>query len=82
VYDIDVTLSNATSSPDNATTIIEGETVVLIYTFDGVSYECPTTSPVVTGATGSWVKDSATQGTMTLTDATGDVSFTVSGESI
>ena len=82
IYNITVTLSNATSSPDNATTIIEEGTVVLVYTFDGVSYECPTTSPVVTGATGSWVKNSATQGTMTLTNPTSNVSFTVSGESI
>jgi len=79
-YPITVTLTNATASQSNPSIIAEDGTATLIYTFDGTNYICPTTSPTVTGATGVWTKDSDTQGTMVLSNATGNVSFTVAGE--
>lgn len=79
-YSITVTLTNATASQSNPSVIAEDGTATLVFTFDGTSYICPSTSPVVTGATGVWTKNSDVQGTMVLSNANGNVSFTVAGE--
>ncbi len=79
-YSITPTLVNATAAPGNATVIHDNETVTLTYAFDGTNYVCPATGPTVTGATGSWTKVSDTQGTLQLSNPTGAVSFTISGE--
>lgn len=79
-YSITVTLTNATASQSNPSVIAEDGTATLVFTFDGTNYICPSTSPVVTGATGVWTKNSDVQGTMVLSNATGNVSFTVAGE--
>lgn len=81
LYNITVTCTNATASSSNPTTIVTGGTATLVFTFDGTNYTCPTTAPVVTGATGAWTKDSDLQGTMVLSNPTGNVSFTVAGKS-
>ena len=79
-YSITVTLTNATAASGNPSTIAQGGTATLVFTFDGTNYICPSTSPVVTGATGVWTKNSDSQGTMVLSNANGNVSFTVAGE--
>ena len=78
-YSITATLDHATAASGNPTTIKEGSTATLVYTFDGTQYLCPD-SVTVTGATGSWTKDSDTQGTLVLSNPTGAVSFTVAGQ--
>ena len=81
-FSITATVVNATAAVNNPTEIADGFTATLTYTFDGSSYLCPSSSPVVTGATGVWTKVSDVQGTMVLSNATGAVSFTVEGEAI
>lgn len=71
---ITATLTNVTAASGNATTIATGETKTLTYTAaDG--YVLPDTV-TVTGATGVWNKDA---GTLTLSNPTGDVAFTIAG---
>ncbi len=73
-YQITPTLTNITAASGNATTIATGETKVLTYTAaDG--YALPDTV-TVTGATGVWNKDA---GTLTLSNPTANVTFTVAG---
>lgn len=73
-HTITATLTNVTAAIGNATTIAVGETKVLTYTAaDG--YALPDTV-TVTGATGVWDKDA---GTLTLSNPTGDVAFTIAG---
>ena len=73
-HTITATLTNVTAASGNATTIAVGETKVLTYTAaDG--YALPDTV-TVTGATGVWDKDA---GTLTLSNPTGDVAFTIAG---
>lgn len=73
-HKITATLTNVTAASGNATTIAVGETKVLTYTAaDG--YTLPDTV-TVTGATGVWDKDA---GTLTLTNPTGNVTFTIAG---
>lgn len=73
-HTITPTLTNVTAASGNATTIAVGETKVLTYTAaDG--YALPDTV-TVTGATGVWDKDA---GTLTLSNPTGDVAFTIAG---
>ena len=73
-HTITATLTNVTAASGNATTIAVGETKVLTYTAaDG--YALPDTV-TVTGATGVWNKDA---GTLTLSNPTGDVAFTIAG---
>ena len=68
------TLTNVTAASGNATTIATGETKVLTYTAaDG--YTLPDTV-TVTGATGVWNKDA---GTLTLSNPTANVTFTIAG---
>lgn len=74
-YTITATLSNVTADVSNPTTIDAGGTAELIYTADG-EYTLPA-EVVVTGATGSW--DDAT-GTLSLSEPTGNVSFTITGQ--
>lgn len=78
-YSIIVTLTNATADASNPADILPNGTATLNFTFDGTSYVCPN-SVSVTGATGVWTKVSNTQGTMALSNPTGDVSFTVAGK--
>ena len=80
-YSISTTTINAHASGDNPTIVRVGKSATLNFTFDG-DYECPTTSPIVTNATGVWIKNSATSGTMVLSNPTGDVSITVIGEEV
>ena len=71
---ITATLTNVTAASGNATTIATGETKTLTYTAaDG--YVLPDTV-TVTGATGVWDKDS---GTLTLSNPTANVTFTIAG---
>lgn len=73
-HTITATLTNVTAASGNATTIAVGETKVLTYTAaDG--YALPDTV-TVTGATGVWNKDA---GTLTLSNPTGNVTFTIAG---
>lgn len=73
-HTITPTLTNVTAASGNATTIAVGETKVLTYTAaDG--YALPDTV-TVTGATGVWNKDA---GTLTLSNPTADVTFTIAG---
>ena len=73
-HTITATLTNVTAASGNATTIAVGETKVLTYTaVDG--YALPDTV-TVTGATSVWNKDA---GTLTLSNPTGDVTFTIAG---
>jgi len=74
-YTITATLSNVTADVSNPTTIDAGGTAELIYTADG-GYTLPA-EVAVTGATGSW--DDAT-GTLSLSEPTGNVSFTITGQ--
>lgn len=76
-YSITPTLTNVTAASGNATDIAEGETVTLTYTANN-GYNLPD-SVTVSGATGSWNKSS---GTLTLSNATGNVTFTITGMSI
>ena len=76
-YSITPTLTNVTAASGNATDIAEGETVTLTYTAND-GYNLPDTV-TVTGATGSWNKSS---GTLTLSNATGNVTFTITGQSL
>ena len=68
------TLTNVTAASGNATTIATGETKVLTYTANS-GYTLPD-SVTVTGATGVWNKDA---GTLTLSNPTGNVTFTIAG---
>ena len=68
------TLTNVTAASGNATTIATGETKVLTYTAAS-GYTLPN-SVTVTGATGVWNKDA---GTLTLSNPTGNVTFTIAG---
>lgn len=73
-HTITATLTNVTAASGNATTIAVGETKVLTYTAaDG--YALPDTV-TVTGATGVWNKDA---GTLTLSNPTANVTFTIAG---
>ncbi len=73
-YEITATLTNVTAAAGNVTMIAPGETVVLTYkAADGATL--PTTV-TVTGATGAWDKQT---GKLTLSEATGAVSFSVTG---
>lgn len=73
-HTITATLTNVTAASGNATTIAIGETKVLTYTAaDG--YALPDTV-TVTGATSVWNKDA---GTLTLSNPTGNVTFTIAG---
>lgn len=73
-HTITPTLTNVTAASGNATTIAVGETKVLTYTAaDG--YALPDTV-TVTGATGVWDKDA---GTLTLSNPTANVTFTIAG---
>lgn len=73
-YTITPTLTNVTAASGNATTIATGETKVLTYTAaDG--YALPDTV-TVTGATSVWNKDA---GTLTLSNPTANVTFTIAG---
>lgn len=75
-HTITATLTNVTAASDNATTIAVGETKVLTYTAaDG--YALPDTV-TVTGATGVWDKDT---GTLTLSNPTANVTFSIDGDS-
>lgn len=76
-YTITATLSNVTADVSNPTTIDAGGTAELIYTADD-GYTIPTEAEVVvTGATGSW--NYATN-TLSLSEPTGNVSFTITGQ--
>ena len=68
------TLTNVTAASGNATTIATGETKVLTYTANS-GYTVPD-SVTVTGATGIWNKDA---GTLTLSNPTANVTFTIAG---
>lgn len=68
------TLTNVTAASGNATTIATGETKVLTYTANS-GYNLPDTV-TVTGATGVWNKDA---GTLTLSNPTANVTFTIAG---
>ena len=71
---ITATLTNVTAASGNATTIATGETKVLTYTATS-GYTLPD-SVTVTGATGVWNKDA---GTLTLSNPTANVTFTIAG---
>ena len=71
---ITATLTNVTAASGNATTIATGETKVLTYTANS-GYNLPDTVSV-TGATGVWSK---ANGTLTLSNPTGNVTFTIAG---
>lgn len=71
---ITATLTNVTAASGNATTIATGETKVLTYTANS-GYNLPDTVSV-TGATGTWSK---ANGTLTLSNPTGNVTFTIAG---
>lgn len=71
---ITATLTNVTAASGNATTIATGETKVLTYTANS-GYNLPDTVSV-TGATGVWNK---ANGTLTLSNPTGNVTFTIAG---
>lgn len=73
-YQITPTLTNVTAASGNATTIATGETKVLTYTAAS-GYTLPD-SVTVTGATGVWDKNA---GTLTLSNPTGNVTFTIAG---
>lgn len=73
-YTITPTLTNVTGASGNATSISSGETKMLTFTAED-GYTLPDTVSV-TGATGSWDKAS---GTLTLSNATGNVTFTIAG---
>lgn len=73
-YNITVTLSHVVAASGNAVSIGTGETVVLSYTAAS-GYTLPDTV-TVTGATGVWNKDA---GTLTLSNPTGNVTFTITG---
>lgn len=73
-YTITPTLTNVTAASGNATTIATGETKVLTYTAAS-GYTLPD-SVTVTGATGVWNKDA---GTLTLSNPTANVTFTITG---
>ena len=68
------TLTNVTAASGNATTIATGETKVLTYTAAS-GYTLPD-SVTVTGATGVWNKDA---GTLTLSNPTANVTFSITG---
>lgn len=80
-YTITETVVNAAADPSNPTEIVENKTATLVYTFDGEDYICPD-SVTVTGATGTWTKDSDTHGTLALSNPTTNVSVTVEGEAV
>lgn len=73
-YTITPTLTNVTAASGNATTIATGETKVLTYTAAS-GYTLPD-SVTVTGATGVWNKGA---GTLTLSNPTANVTFTIAG---
>lgn len=66
-YSITVTAPHTTHT--GASTILFGQTVTLVFTFD-TGYEAPD-NVAVTGATGVWTKET---GTLVLSEATGNVS--------
>lgn len=73
-HTITATLTNVIAASGNATTIAVGETKVLTYTAaDG--YALPDTV-TVTGATGVWDKNA---GTLTLSNPTANVTFSITG---
>ena len=74
-YQITPTLTNVKAASGNATTIATGETKVLTYTAAS-GYTLPD-SVTVTGATGVWNKDA---GTLTLSNPTANVTFTIAGD--
>lgn len=76
-FSITASLTNVSANSGNATSVPEGGGVVLVYTAND-GYELPD-SVSVTGATGSWSKSS---GTLTLTEATGNVTFSIVGVSV
>lgn len=73
-YTITATPINVTAASGNATTIATGEKKVLTYTAAS-GYTLPD-SVTVTGATRVWNKDA---GTLTLSNPTGNVTFTITG---
>ena len=79
-YTISVTTTNVTASSSNPTTIKEGTTATLVFTADGTNYKVPTSMPTITGATGTYTRTSDTSCTITLSNPTGNVSFSVVGE--
>lgn len=73
-YTITPTLTNVTGASGNATSISSGETKMLTFTAED-GYTLPDTVSV-TGATGSWDKAS---GTLTLSNAIGNITFAITG---
>lgn len=73
-YNITATLSHVVAASGNAVSIRTDETVILSYTAAS-GYALPDTVSV-TGATGVWNKDA---GTLTLSNPTGNVTFTIAG---
>lgn len=73
-YNITATLSHVVAASDNAVSIGTGETVILSYTAAS-GYALPNTVSV-TGATGVWNK---ANGTLTLSNPTANVTFTIAG---
>lgn len=73
-YNITATLSHVVAASGNAVSIGTGETVILSYTAAS-GYMLPDTV-TVTGATGVWNKDA---GTLTLSNPTANVTFTIAG---
>ena len=73
-YDITATLSHVVAASGNAVSIGTGETKVLTYTAAS-GYNLPD-AVTVTGATGVWNK---ANGTLTLSNPTANVTFTIAG---
>lgn len=73
-YNITATLSHVVAASGNAVSIGTNETVILSYTAAS-GYALPDTVSV-TGATGVWNKDA---GTLTLSNPTANVTFTIAG---
>ena len=73
-YNITATLSHVVAASGNAVSIGTDETVILSYTAAS-GYTLPDTV-TVTGATGVWNKDA---GTLTLSNPTANVMFTIAG---
>lgn len=76
-YTITATLTNVVAASGNAVTIATGETKVLTY-IAASGYSLPDTITVV-GATGVWDK---TNGTLTLSNPTENITFTIIGLAI
>lgn len=73
-YNITATLSHVAAASGNAVSIGTGETVILSYTAAS-GYALPD-MVTVTGATGVWNKDA---GTLTLSNPTANVTFSITG---